>query len=255
MTGARHTTPDSGSTVSEQPVLSASGLEVGYNRRAFVKNVDLEIRPGEKVALLGANGAGKTTILLALAGMMAPLAGAVRWQGNTISSPLYKRARNGLGFVPAERAIFSKMTVAENIRVGRCEVSDVLEHFPELEKRLKVSAGSMSGGEQQMLSLGRALARRPRALLVDELSLGLAPIVIARLYQAIDKAALDGTAILFVEQHLTKALELADRAYVLSRGQIAISDTADVVAGRTAEIEDSYLGSNEPADVTGYPLS
>jgi branched-chain amino acid transport system ATP-binding protein len=228
------------------PAIATRDLQVGFNRRAFVRNLDIAVRAGEKVALLGANGAGKTTTLMALAGLITPLGGEVLSFGRTIAGPLHKRSQRGLGFVPAERSIFSKLTAAENIRVGRCAVDDVLRHFPELEKRLSVLAGSMSGGEQQMLSLGRALARRPQVLLIDELSLGLAPVVINRLYSAIDEAARQGTGILFVEQHIEKALDLADRAYVLAHGRIVMSGTAEAVAARSGEIEETYLGGPHP---------
>ncbi|EFC86768.1 ABC transporter ATP-binding protein [Parafrankia sp. EUN1f] len=233
---------------ADEPVIATQDLQVGFNRRAFVREVNLDVRSGEKVALLGANGAGKTTTLMALAGLVAPLGGTVMWLGRATSGLLHQRSKHGLGFVPAERSIFSRMTVADNIRVGRCAVDDVLRHFPELEKRLTVSAGSMSGGEQQMLSLGRALARKPRLLIIDELSLGLAPVVIDRLYRAINEAAREGTGVLFVEQHVEKALSLADRAYVLARGRIVMAGTAAAVSARSTEIEEVYLGGRTQVD-------
>lgn len=157
-----------------QPLIEARALSAGYGSQAVVRDLDLVVRPGEVVALLGPNGAGKTTTLRALSGELAPMDGEVRWLGDPGRAPLHRRARQGLAYV-GERAVFTRLDTADNLRVGRVPARQALELFPELGKRLKTGAGMLSGGEQQMLSLARALCRDPKLLLADELSLGLAP--------------------------------------------------------------------------------
>jgi branched-chain amino acid transport system ATP-binding protein len=224
------------------PVLEAVGLTIGYSAQAVVRDVDLTVHPGEVVALLGPNGAGKTTTLLALAGELPPLAGEVRIDGAVTSAPLHRRAQRGLSFVPEERSVFKGMSAIDNLRVGDVDTDMALQLFPELEKRLTVRGGLLSGGEQQMLTLARALSRKPRLLLADELSLGLAPLVVRRLLEAVRAAADErGTGVLLVEQHVRKALKYADRVYVMKRGQIELEGPAAEMRGRLEEIEDSYL--------------
>ena len=233
---------------STAPVLHARGVSAGYGRQPVVTDIDLEVHPGEVVALLGPNGAGKTTTLLALSGELPLLGGEVLLGGVPTRAPLHQRARNGLTYVTEEKSVFMGLTARDNLRVGDVEPADAVRLFPELEKLLGVRAGLLSGGEQQMLTLARALCRRPRVLLADELSMGLAPLVVRRLLDAVRAAALEhGTGVLLVEQHVRKALECADRVYVMRRGRIELSGSGREMRERTAEIENQYLSST-PAD-------
>jgi branched-chain amino acid transport system ATP-binding protein len=224
-------------------LLQATGLSAGYNGQPVVSDLDVEVQPGEVVALFGPNGAGKTTTLLTLAGELAPIAGEVMMDGKPAPSALHRRARNGLSFVTEERSVFMEMTVDENLRVARVDKPRALELFPELEPLMNRRAGLLSGGEQQMLTLARALARRPRLLLVDELSLGLAPLIVRRLLQALRTAADGGIGVLLVEQHVDQALKQADRVYVMERGLVILKGPKSEVADRVHEIEASYLGA------------
>jgi ABC-type branched-subunit amino acid transport system ATPase component len=223
------------------PVVSARKLTVGYTAQPVVREVDLDVRPGEVVALLGPNGAGKTTTLLALSGELEPISGEVLFDGRSGRMPLHRRARNGLAFVPEERSVFKGMSTRDNIRAGRTSVDDVLALFPELRDRMDVRGGLLSGGEQQMLTLGRALSRTPKVLLADELSLGLAPLIVTRLLATLREAADRGCGVLLVEQHVRQALHVADRAYVMRRGVIELSGTASELLARIDDIEAQYL--------------
>lgn len=227
--------------------IEACGLSAGYGPQPVVHDIDLVVHPGEVVALLGPNGAGKTTTLLALSGELPALAGEVRRDGRVTTAPLHQRARDGLMFVTEEKSTFMSLSTRDNLRVAGADVDEALALFPELGKRLDVRAGLLSGGEQQMLSLARALCRHPRVLLADELSMGLAPLVVRRLLQAVrDAADSRGTAILLVEQHVRQALRYADRAYVMRRGRIELSGRAEDLRARITEIEDSYLTTSVP---------
>ena len=223
-------------------LLETRGLAAGYQGSAVVRDLDLEVAPGEVVALLGANGAGKTTTLLTLAGDLPPVSGEILVDGRSTGAPLHRRASEGVALVPEERSLFKGLTGRENLRVGRADVGRVLALFPELRDKLQRRAGLLSGGEQQMLTLGRALARDPRLLLADELSLGLAPLVVDRLLLAVREAADRGVGVVLVEQHVSKVLAVADRVYLLSRGRVDLACTAAEAANRMAEIEGSYLG-------------
>jgi ABC-type branched-subunit amino acid transport system ATPase component len=229
--------------VSPAPLLEARGLSSGYGGVEIVRDLALEIRPGEVVALLGANGAGKTTTLLTLAGVLKPLGGEVFYKGSKANAPLYKRARNGIAFVPEERSVFPKLTTRQNLAVGRADFAKATAVFPELEQLASRRAGLLSGGEQQMLTLGRALARQPDLLLADELSLGLAPKTVGRLLRAVREAADGGIAALLVEQHVHRVLDIADRVYLLHHGQIQFHGTAAEARGNIDEIQASYLSS------------
>jgi len=222
-------------------IVSARGVSVGYGLHPVVIDLDLDVGPGEVVALLGPNGAGKTTTLLTLAGELSPAEGEVLFDGERTNAPLHRRASRGLGFITEERSVFTSLSTMDNLRAGRADPELALALFPELRARLGVRGGLLSGGEQQMVTLGRALARKPRVLLADELSLGLAPLVVRRLLEAIREAALRGCGVLIVEQHARQALEYADRAYVMRRGRIVLSGSADELRGRLDEIEDAYL--------------
>jgi len=227
-------------------LLEAEGLSAGYHGHPIVHGLDLEIHPGKVCALLGPNGAGKTTTLLTLAGDLPALNGRIAINGRDTKAPMHKRARMGLSFVTEERSVFMRLTVAENLRVGRTKRERALRLFPELEPLLRRRAGLLSGGEQQMLTLARALARGPKILLIDELSLGLAPLVVARLLEAVRAAAdEEGVGILLVEQHVRQALKIADEVLVMRRGEIVVRGRAAEVASRLTDVEAAYLSSDD----------
>ena len=222
-------------------MLEIRGLTAGYGDVPVVHGIDLTVGAGEVVALLGPNGAGKTTTLLALGGVL-PSTGEVRYDDRPLTGPLHRRARRGLGLITEERAVFRQLSTRTNLALGAGGVDGALEVFPELDRLLDRKAGLLSGGEQQMVVLARALAARPRLLLVDELSLGLAPMMVARLLTALGEAAADGMSVLLVEQHARQALEIAARAYVLLRGAIELEGTGADLLARLPEIERTYLG-------------
>jgi branched-chain amino acid transport system ATP-binding protein len=228
--------------VAAGPLLEARGLDAGYGSLAAVRGLDLEVRAGEIAVLLGPNGAGKTTTVLTLAGALRPLGGEVRWLGRPVDAPLHRRARDGLALVTDDRSVFMRMTVAENLRLALGPRRErPLELFPELRDHVARRVGLLSGGQQQMLALGRALAAEPRLLIADELSLGLAPIIVSRLLHAVRAAADAGLGVLLVEQFAHSALEVADRAYVLQRGEVVLGGPADEVLERFDDVESAYL--------------
>jgi ABC-type branched-subunit amino acid transport system ATPase component len=234
-------TPDQMSS-DQSAVIEACGLSAGYGGLAAVRDLDLQVGPGEVVGLLGANGAGKTTTILALAGELAPMSGEVRFMGDASRHSLATRAQKGLGLVTEQKSVFMRLTAAENLRLGRGSVERALEIFPQLRDHVGRRAGLLSGGQQQMLTLARVLAADPRILLVDELSLGLAPIVVQQLFEVIRRAADErGVGVLLVEQHVRNALEVADRLYILQRGRCVLQGTADELRQSLDEIERSYL--------------
>ena len=234
--------------MSSTPVLSLSGLAAGYNGSAVVRDLDLEIAAGEVVALLGPNGAGKTTTLRAISGIVQLLAGTIRLDGNDLrrrSPPA--RAQLGIAHVPEGRGIFFGLTVAEHLRLGfrgeRLDADVAYQYFPALTELADRRAGLLSGGQQQMLALARALARKPRLLMLDEMSLGLAPIVVERLLPVVSAYAREsGCSVLLVEQHIQIALAVADHAYVLSHGELVVHERADVLRSDHQLILSSYLG-------------
>jgi branched-chain amino acid transport system ATP-binding protein len=226
------------------PLLEARGLAAGYQGIAAINDIDLVVRPGEVVALLGRNGAGKTTLLHALAGRLTPLAGEVLVDGAATRTSLHRRARRGLALVTEERSVFSELSVSANLRLGRGAPAAALALFPELEPLLRRRAGQLSGGEQQILTLARALAGRPRALLADELSLGLAPLVIERLLTVLRDAATKGLGVLLVEQHTEQALQVSDRAYVIQRGRIVHDGPSRELLRRPDLLEAIYLDAH-----------
>lgn len=221
--------------------LSAHGVYAGYHGVPVIRGIDMSVERGEIVALLGPNGAGKSTTLFTLAGKVQPLRGEVRWRGRPTTAPLHVRAADGLAFLTEERSVFMGLSVKENLRVGRCDLAFALSLFPELESHLNRRAGLLSGGQQQILGLARALARRPQMLLADELSLGLAPLIVERLLIALRKAADEGLGVLLVEQHVRKALNVADRVYVLQRGRVVYSGSGAEARRDIDAIEASYL--------------
>ncbi|HET6950058.1 MAG TPA: ABC transporter ATP-binding protein [Acidimicrobiales bacterium] len=230
--------------------LACRRLEAGYNGVPVVRGLDLEVAKGEVVALLGPNGAGKTTVLLTLAGLLPRLGGEVELHGRaTPDGDPVKMTRRGLVLVPDDRALFRSLSCRENILLGRRKggsvaLDAVVELFPPLRERLDVKAGNLSGGEQQMLAMARALIQQPTVLLVDELSMGLAPIVVERLLPTLQQIAKDtGVAVVLVEQHVEAALGVADRALVLVHGDVALSATATELLADTSAIERAYLGT------------
>jgi branched-chain amino acid transport system ATP-binding protein len=224
-----------------ETVLEARHLAAGYGEHPVVPNLDLDVKAGEIVALLGPNGAGKTTVVRTLSGIIPALGGEVLLFGEPTKASLHRRAKQGLGLVTEKKAVFMRMSTRENLRVGRCGVDSATELFPELEVLMGRKAGLLSGGEQQMLTLARALGREPRLLLADELSLGLAPLVVDRLLKTVRAAADRGVGVLLVEQSVNQALRVADRVYVLERGNVVLSGPADEARERLADIERSYL--------------
>jgi branched-chain amino acid transport system ATP-binding protein len=224
------------------PLLEAVGITAGYDGIPAVRGVSLHVRPGEVVALLGANGAGKTTTLLTMAGEVPLQSGEVRWCGAKARGPLFKRARAGLGLLTEERSLFMGLTVRENLRLGRGPVEPALDKMPELRELIGRRAGLLSGGQQQMLTLARALAGDFKVLMLDEFSLGLAPIIVRRLLSLVREAAAEqNLGVLLVEQHVASALRFSDRAMVLRQGEVVLEGDSDQLRGRIDEIARAYL--------------
>jgi len=204
-----------------EPLIHASGLSVGYGDITVARGIDIAVQCGEIVALFGPNGAGKSTILKTLAGGLPSLGGSVSWLGQPALGPVHRRARNGLVLVPEGRSVLMSMNVRDNLLLGQGGIDVALDLFPELRPLLSRSAGLLSGGEQQMVSLARALACRPRCLLIDELSLGLAPIIVDRLLQRLSEVAGELQAgVLMVEQQARRALTIADRWLFIRNGSV-----------------------------------
>jgi len=226
-------------------LLEAQAVNAGYHGHPIVHDLDLEVRAGEVCVLLGPNGAGKTTTLLTLAGDLPALGGTVLFNGVPTKAPLHRRARRGLSFVTEERSVFMRLSVAENLAVGRVNRDRALALFPELRPLLRRRAGLLSGGEQQMLTLARALSRSPKVLLIDELSLGLAPLVVQRLLEAVRIAAQEtGVGVLLVEQHVRQALKVGDQVLVMQRGQVVLRGKTEEVASRLMDVEAAYLSGH-----------
>jgi branched-chain amino acid transport system ATP-binding protein len=249
-------------TEPDPPVLDVRELTVGYGELLALKAISIHAREGELVAVLGANGAGKSTLMNCIAGLVPTRGGTIAFEGAEVQRvPAHERVGRGVALVPEGRMTFSPLTVAENLRLGmlthawfgRRDLFDerlepVLNLFPALKDRLGVRVGDLSGGQQQMVAIGRALMSSPRLLLLDEPSLGLAPQVIDDVLNALQRLNAErGLTILLAEQNIESALELADRAYVLQVGRVALHDRAGALLERT-DVEDVYLGRRAELD-------
>jgi len=226
-------------------LLSLQGVTTGYGAIRVVRDLDLHVDAGEVVALVGPNGAGKTTTLLTVAGLLRPSRGEIEFDGESIAGiEPHVAVRRGLSFVPDDRALLPSLTVAENLRLPRNQKRGAYELFPELAPLEDRRAGLLSGGEQQMLALARVLVTEPKLLMVDEPSLGLAPLVVRRLLDMLHAAAKErGIGVLLVEQHVQQALAMADRAYVMVHGSVVLSGEAADLLSRRDLLESTYLAA------------
>jgi branched-chain amino acid transport system ATP-binding protein len=233
-------------------MLTLEAVNVFYGGIHALRDLSIEIRAGEVVTLIGANGAGKSTTLRAISGLVPPRSGTVRFDGADITGvPAHTLVSRGISMSPEGRGVFANLTVRENLEMGAYRVRDAAQIradmargfalFPRLEERMTQRAGTLSGGEQQMLAMARALMSRPRLLLLDEPSLGLAPIVCQTIFQTIDAIKASGTTVLLVEQNASAALKHSDRAYVLETGAVVLHGTAAEVA-TNARVREAYLG-------------
>jgi branched-chain amino acid transport system ATP-binding protein len=235
-------------------ILEVEGIDAFYGSIQALRGVSLEVREGEIVTLIGANGAGKSTTLRAINGIVHPRHGRIRFQGSDITREgPHDIVRRGISQSPEGRRLFPRMTVTENLEMGafqrrdRAEIKEdmdrVFELFPRLQERRDQKAGTMSGGEQQMCAIGRALMARPKLLLLDEPSLGLAPIFVERIFEIVEQINKQGTSILLVEQNALMALDAADRGYVLETGRVVLADKASALKGNE-EVRKTYLGES-----------
>jgi branched-chain amino acid transport system ATP-binding protein len=245
-------------------MLEVRRLSTGYGGRAVVHEIDLAVEPGRIVALVGANGAGKSTLVKAISGLLPPLAGQILFDGSAIEQRTPReRVLAGIAHVPEGRQVFAALTVAENLRLGAYahrgrigeagineRISKVCERFPVLLQRLHQPAGTLSGGQQQMLAIARGLMAEPRLLLLDEPSLGLSPILVAEIFRMIDQLRAQGIAILLSEQNARMSLAIADRAYVIETGRVVLAGGGQDLLGRP-EVAERYLGVGKAVGATG----
>ncbi len=235
-----------------EPMLKIDNIDVYYGAIHALKGISLEVNQGEIVTLIGANGAGKSTTLRTISGLLKPKNGSITFMGKNIAGvPAHQIVREGISQVPEGRRVFAEMTVMENLDLGafvrkdkagiQKDLKKVFELFPRLEERRNQSAGTLSGGEQQMLAMGRALMSRPKLLLLDEPSMGLAPLLIKEIFHIIEDINKSGTTVLLVEQNANMALSIANRAYVLETGRITLSGAAQELAA-SEDVRKAYLG-------------
>jgi branched-chain amino acid transport system ATP-binding protein len=233
-------------------LLALKDLHVGYGGIRAVKGIDLVVEPGELVALIGTNGAGKTTTLKAIAGLLHAQSGRIEYEGEDINGrPAHRIARKGLALVPEGRGVFPRLTVAENLAMGAytrddhreiaADVERAYTYFPRLKERRAQTAGTLSGGEQQMLAIGRALMSRPKLLLLDEPSMGLAPIMVEKIFEVVRRIASEGVTLLLVEQNARLALQVSQRGYVLEGGLVTLSGPSAQLLGNP-QVRQAYLG-------------
>ncbi|WP_332675450.1 ABC transporter ATP-binding protein [Aromatoleum sp.] len=239
-------------TSAASPLLQLDGVQIAYGGIHAVKGIDIELYRGELVSLIGANGAGKTTTLNTIAGILPLAGGEIVYQGEKLRYlPAHKRLRRGIALVPEGRGIFTRLTVEENLRMGaysrrdaagiEADLERVYAMLPRVKERLAQVAGTLSGGEQQMLAIGRALLSRPKLLLLDEPSMGLAPLVVEKIFEVVQSVAKEGVTILLVEQNANLALEFSQRAYVMESGRITLSGTgAELLTD--PKVRAAYLG-------------
>ncbi len=235
-----------------EALLKVHDLHISYGGIRAVKGITLNIAPGELVALIGSNGAGKTTTLKTLAGLLKPNSGAIKYDGcSLLEIPAHQRVAQGIALVPEGRGIFARLSIAENLLMGaysRCDKAEIAsdvqrmyELFPRLFERKEQLAGTLSGGEQQMVAMARALMSRPRLLMLDEPSMGLAPLMVKKIFQTISEISAQGMSILLVEQNAKLALQVASRGYVMESGAITLAGTSAQLLGSDA-VQRAYLG-------------
>ena len=233
-------------------MLKVSEIDVYYGDMQALRNVSIDVNQGEVVSVIGSNGAGKSTLLKSVSGMLRPRSGSISLNGNEISqAPTSKIVENGISHVPEGRQIFPTMTVLENLEMGaqfprtrkvrRETIEQVFSYFPRLKERLEQKAGTLSGGEQQMLAMGRGLMSLPTLMMLDEPSLGLAPVLVSTIFEIIEKINRQGTAILLIEQNVFHSLKISDRGFVLENGEIALSGAGQELL-ENPHIRKTYLG-------------
>lgn len=244
-------------TENPTPILKVSGLQVSYSGINAVKGIDFELFPGELVSLIGANGAGKTTTLNTLAGIVPHCGGSIEYLGEDIGKlPSHLRLRRGLALVPEGRGVFTRLSVRENLLTGAytrrdsdavgADMEKIFTMLPRVKERIDQTAGTLSGGEQQMVAIGRALLSRPKVLLLDEPSMGLAPLVVEKIFEVIHAITKEGMTVLLVEQNANLALEVSDRAYVMDGGRITLSGSGQALL-TDPKVRSAYLGESEDA--------
>jgi len=236
---------------AKQTLLKVSGLKVAYGGIQAVKGVSFEVREGELVSLIGANGAGKTTTLKAITGLQPPAAGSIEYLSKAIKGQgAWDLAKQGLVMVPEGRGTFTRMTITENLQMGaynrrdseiEADIDKVFALFPRLKERAKQLAGTMSGGEQQMLAMGRALMARPKVLLLDEPSMGLSPIMVDKIFEVVNDIHQQGVTVLLVEQNASRALQLANRGYVMESGEVTMEGEGKALLN-DPKVRAAYLG-------------